>query len=133
MDGSFGLRLLFRGTRDGMTNDKFHELCDNQGPLLAIIKTNKDILIGGFCSISYKNDNSYWNNVDPKVVVFSITRNKVYHRLTDDADDVFFGTDNSFTVGFNAISIHNNKLCCYANCDPFQIPSNGAGEQEMAE
>jgi hypothetical protein len=24
MDGSFGLRLLFRGTRDGMKNDKFH-------------------------------------------------------------------------------------------------------------
>ena len=24
MDGSFGLRLLFRGTRDGMKNYKFH-------------------------------------------------------------------------------------------------------------
>ena len=83
MNGSFTLRLLFRGTRDGMTNDKFHELCDDQGPLLVIIKTNKDILIGGFCSISYKNDNSYWNNVDPTLVVFSITRNKVYHRLND--------------------------------------------------
>ena len=90
MNGSFTLRLLFRGSRDGMTNDKFHELCDNQGPLLVIIKTNKDILIGGFCSISYKNDNSRWN-VDPKVVVFSITRNKVYHRLNDEYN-VFFGT-----------------------------------------
>ena len=73
MNGAFTLRLLFRGTRDGMTNDKFHKLCDNQGPLLAIIKTNKDILIGGFCSISYKNSGDW--NVDPKVVVFSITRN----------------------------------------------------------
>ena len=29
MNGLFTLRLLFRGTRDGMTNNKFHELCDN--------------------------------------------------------------------------------------------------------
>ena len=133
MDGSFGLRLLFRGTRDGMTNAKFHELCDNQGPLLVIIKTNKDILIGGFCSISYNNSGGYngWN-VDPKVVVFSITRNKVYHRLND-SYNVYFKGDTSFSVGNCAIDIVNNKLLGAANIDPFKIPSNGAGEQELVE
>jgi hypothetical protein len=76
MNGLFKLRLLFRGTRDGMTNAKFHELCDNKGPLLVVIKTQKDILIGGFCSISWKNSGGWV--VDPKCVVFSITRKKVY-------------------------------------------------------
>ena len=118
MNGSFTLRLLFRGSRDRMINAKFHKLCDNQGPLLAIIKTNKDILIGGFCSISYKNDNSGWKNVDPKVVVFSITRNKVYHRLND-KENLFFGATCSFSVGNCAIDIENNKLRGYANVYPF--------------
>jgi hypothetical protein len=130
MNGAFTLRLLFRGTRDGMTNAKFHELCDNQGPLLAIIKTNKDILIGGFCSISYKSYGKW--NVDPKVVVFSITRNKVYHRLND-SDNVYFSIGYSFVVGNNAICINDNKLYGNANCDPFKIPKNGAGEQELVE
>ena len=130
MNGAFTLRLLFRGSRDGMTNDKFHELCDNQGPLLVIIKTNKDILIGGFCSISYKNGGGW--NVDPKVVVFSITRNKVYHRLNDTCN-VYFHTDTSFSVGGCAIDIENNKLRGVANSDPFKIPKNGAGEQELVE
>jgi len=39
MNGSFNLNILFRGTKDGMTNAKFHKLCDNQGPLLTIVKT----------------------------------------------------------------------------------------------
>ena len=109
MNGSFiTLRLLFRGSRDGMTNDKFHELCDNQGPLLVIIKTNKDILIGAFCSISYNNSGGgFGYNVDPKVVVFSITRNKVYHRLND-TYNVRFSTTCSFNVGGSTINIKNN-------------------------
>ncbi len=130
MDGSFGLRLVFLGSRDGMTNAKFHELCDNQGSLLVIIKTNKDILIGGFCSISYKNTGNY--NVDPKVVVFSITRNKVYHRLSD-TNNVYFNTGYSFVVGGDTIQINNNKVLGAANEDPFNIPKNGAGEQELVE
>ncbi len=74
----FTLRLLFRGSRDGFSNAKFHELCDSQGPLLVIAKTQKDILIGGFCSISWKNSGDW--TLDPKCVVFSITRQKIYNR-----------------------------------------------------
>ena len=29
MNKNFTLRLLFRGSRDGFTNAKFHELCDS--------------------------------------------------------------------------------------------------------
>jgi hypothetical protein len=118
MNGSFTLRLLFRGTRDGKTNDKFHEICDNQGPLLVIIKTNKDILIGCFCSISYKNSGNW--NVDLKVVLFSITRNKVYHRLND-KNNLCFYIRLSFFVDSSAINIDNNKLRGGANEDPFMI------------
>jgi hypothetical protein len=72
----FYLRSLIRGSRDGFTDAKFHELCDNQGPLLVLVKTGKDILIGGFSSIPWKKSGDW--TVDPKCVVFSLTRNKTY-------------------------------------------------------
>ncbi len=55
----FEFRLLFRGSNDGFSNEKFHALCDNQGPLLFLVKTGNDILIGGFSSISWKNSGGY--------------------------------------------------------------------------
>jgi hypothetical protein len=65
-------------------------------------------------------------------VVFSITRNKVYHRLND-SDNVYFNTGHSFVVGNSAINIDDNKLYGAANRDPFKIPKNSAGDQELVE
>jgi CRISPR/Cas system-associated protein endoribonuclease Cas2 len=48
-------KLLFRATRDGKSIAKFHELCDGKGPLLVLFVTRKDILCGGFSSISWKS------------------------------------------------------------------------------
>ena len=46
-----------------------------------IIKTQKDLIIGGFCSISWKNSGEW--QIDPKCMVFSISRQKIYNRLND--------------------------------------------------
>jgi hypothetical protein len=89
MGEHFQLRLLFRGSRDDFSNVKFHAKCDNQGPLLVLIKTSKDILIGGFSSVPWKSGGG---SVDPKCVVFSLTRNKTYKRHNDN-DNLFFDSD----------------------------------------
>jgi hypothetical protein len=89
MGSNFSLQLLFRATRDGFDNSKFHSLCDDKGPLLIIIKTQKDLLIGGFCSISWKNSGDW--TVDPKMVVFSISRQNIYNRLND-TNNLFFNS-----------------------------------------
>jgi hypothetical protein len=65
-------------------------------------------------------------------VVFSITRNKVYHRLND-TNNVYFSNYTSFSVGGCAIDIKDNKLSGWASSDPFKIPKNSAGEQELVE
>ena len=49
------LKLLFRASKDGFSNDIFHERCDNQGPLLFLAQTSKDIIIGGYSSLNWKN------------------------------------------------------------------------------
>ncbi len=96
-----------------------------------MIKTWKDILIGGFCSISWKSEGG-WNNVDPKCVVFSITRKKVYQRIND-AYNLYFHTNYSFLIGGHTIDIRDNKICGYADRITIKVPKNAAGEQELVE
>jgi hypothetical protein len=85
--GKFKLRLLFRGSKHGFKDSKFHEFCDKKGPLLVLVQTSKDILVGGFSSIAWKSVGGYVK--DPKCVVFSLTRNKVYLRKNE-FDNLFF-------------------------------------------
>jgi hypothetical protein len=119
------LTLLFRASRDGFDNGKFHLLCDGQGPLLVIIKTQKDILIGGVCSISWKNIGEF--PIDPKCVVFSISRQRIYNRLNDN-NNLYFNSERGPVFGNACISTNNKKLRGYSGNDPFKIPKNGEGE-----
>jgi hypothetical protein len=79
-------------------------LCDDQGPLLVIIKTQKDILIGGFCSISWKKSGGA--QIDPKCVVFSISRKKIYNRLNDN-DNLYFNSSCGPKFGDDCFTIIN--------------------------
>jgi hypothetical protein len=53
--------LLYKGSRDGWTKSKFHELCDRMGPTLTIMKTKAGAICGGFTmqdwsGYEYKSD-----------------------------------------------------------------------------
>jgi hypothetical protein len=46
---SYNFRLLLRGTRDGFTSQKFHELCDNKGATIVLMRVaNTKEIIGGY-------------------------------------------------------------------------------------
>ena len=77
-------KLLFRATRDVMSTDKFHELCDDQGPLLVLFVTRKDILCGGFSSISWKSQGDW--TMDPKCFIYSLKTMKIYKRQNDNSN-----------------------------------------------
>ena len=104
MGSNFSLQLLFRATRDGFDNGKFHSLCDDKGPLLVIIKTQTDLLIGGFCSISWKNSGNWV--LDPKCVVFSISRRMIYI-IRNDCTNLYFNSGYGPYLGNSAIIIDN--------------------------
>ena len=124
--------MLFRGSRDGFSNAKFHELCDNKGPLLVLFLTGKDILCGGFSSISWKNTGDW--AVDPKCFLFSLKTRKVYHRLND-TKNLCFQSDRGPWFGFGAkLGITNTKkLYIRVNDDPFKISVNSSGTHEITE
>ena len=52
------MELIYRGSRDGMTTQNFHNKCDNKGPTITLFKTEKSIF-GGFTSISWSTDEKY--------------------------------------------------------------------------
>src|SRR5437762_2884141 len=58
-DTTYKFKLLLRGSRDGFTPEKFHEVCDNQSNTVTIIKVkdNNEIL-GGYNPIAWNSDYS---------------------------------------------------------------------------
>ena len=65
------LKLLFRGTKDGMTANDFHKKCDNKGPTVSLIKNDKGHIFGGYASISWTSIEG--NKNAPKSFLFTLS------------------------------------------------------------
>ena len=57
------MELIYRGSRDGMTANKFHEKCNNKGSTICLYK-NEKYIFGGYTSISWTSDGSWHNSND---------------------------------------------------------------------
>jgi hypothetical protein len=56
----YEFNLLLRGSRDGFTSKKFHELCDNKHNTVVFIKVKgKDEIIGGYNPLEWKSTGSW--------------------------------------------------------------------------
>src|SRR5438045_9772457 len=68
---TYEFKLLFRGSRDGATTRKFHEICDNQSRTVTIVKvTGSNEILGGYNPIEWKSDNSYASTKDSFIFSF---------------------------------------------------------------
>jgi len=73
------LRLLYRAGLHGWTANKFHELCDDQGPTITVMKSEAGKVFGGFTNTSWESPASKkWGKPDCEAFIFSIDRLKVY-------------------------------------------------------
>jgi hypothetical protein len=58
----YEFKLLFRGSRDGLSRDKFHEFCDNQSRTVSIVKMkDSNEILGGYNPVEW-NDYSGFGN-----------------------------------------------------------------------
>ena len=66
--------LLYRGSRDGLTGQAFHRLCDDQGATLTVVRSKGGYVFGGYASVSWKgiNRNSSWS-ADASAFMFTLT------------------------------------------------------------
>ncbi|RGB21540.1 hypothetical protein C1646_675863 [Rhizophagus diaphanus] len=73
----YKFQLLLRGSRDGFTPKKFHELCDDKPHTVTFIrvKGTKEIL-GGYNPIIWKSSNGSWGKTKDSFI-FSFKNNGV--------------------------------------------------------
>jgi hypothetical protein len=72
--------LLFRKSQNGENSTDFHRYCDNKGPTLSLIQTDKNFIIGGFTPLSFYNDEGGKKVYDSsnQTFIFSLNSMKKY-------------------------------------------------------
>ena len=69
--GGKNMELLYRGTRDGMSADTFHNKCNNKGPTISLFKNENGYIFGGYASIDWTSCNNYRSA--PDSFIFTLT------------------------------------------------------------
>ncbi|RGB42386.1 hypothetical protein C1646_751035 [Rhizophagus diaphanus] len=86
LNSPYKFQLLFRGSRDGLSGEKFHEICDNQYRTVTVIKVKdgKEILRGYNpveCGPSFTMTLLYWGRVLILVVIVIVKKIFTKNRL----------------------------------------------------
>jgi len=119
---SYEFKLLFRGSRDGATKEKFHEICDNQSRTVTIVKVkDSNEILGGYNPIKWKSDASWGITKDS--FIFSFKNNEgigdyILSRVKDENEAVcnkrYIGP--KFGKGdFRIWGYYNNGCSCKRN------------------
>ena len=107
------MKLIYRGSRDGMTGRSFHDKCNNKGQTVTLIMNEKENIFGGYSSICWTSDGCY--HKDPNCFIFSLSNihnteptkfpynsyssNNIAHSSTDgprfgyEPDDIYLSSD----------------------------------------
>ena len=89
---SIKFELIFKMSQNGYSGSDFHKYCDNKGPTLVLIQTNKNNNFGGFTPLNWKN--------------------KSYP--IDDLNQTFVFSNKKFDM----INKNNYAIRCYSNEGP---------------
>ena len=69
--GGKNMELFYRGTRDGMSAQQFHNRCNNKGPTISLIKNEKGYNFGGYAAIDWESYGDY--RYAPDSFIFTLT------------------------------------------------------------
>ncbi|EXX58248.1 hypothetical protein RirG_199800 [Rhizophagus irregularis DAOM 197198w] len=76
MKNSYEFKLILRGSRDGFSSQKFHEICDYQSHTIAIIKVkNSNEILGGYNPIVWKSNDTFGATKDSFIFSFKNKEN----------------------------------------------------------
>jgi hypothetical protein len=92
MKNSYEFNLILRGSRDGFTPKKFHEICDDQSHTLTIAKVKySDEILGGYNPIEWKSYYSYGSTKDSFIFSFKENINDhIISRVKDEENAINF-------------------------------------------
>ena len=103
-------KLLYRASDNAYSHEKFHELCDDKGPTICIIKSNWGNIFGGYTSKS-------WNAEGECGIVFNWKSDKDAFLFLIKSNDELI--ENQCPAIIDMISETGNKaICCYMDTGP---------------
>ncbi|KAJ5071812.1 pep-cterm sorting domain-containing protein [Anaeramoeba ignava] len=70
------MRLGFSAKRDGFTGTKWHDICDDKGKTLVVIKTTDNYIFGGFTQVGWSKGPNRWIQ-DSDSFLFSLKNPKL--------------------------------------------------------
>ncbi|CAB4444229.1 unnamed protein product [Rhizophagus irregularis] len=122
----YEVKLLLRGTRDGFTPKKFHELCDNILSTVTFIKIKgSEEIIGGYNPLKWKsyNDDEWGETKDSFIFSFKNKDNfkeSILSRVNDAGSALYYHNRFGPTFGIEDIDIYadesNDKEYDCCNC-----------------
>ena len=114
-------KLLYRASRDGDEAKIFHEKCDNKHQIVAVFKTTKGLIFGGYTEKGYKGSGN--GTEDDNAFFFFFFLKKIYN-VKKGRPAIFDKSGSGPTFG-NGITIINvwDKMFDY-NCETCDVNSS---------
>lgn len=102
---------LYLGSSHNFSASKFHELCDNKGPTLILIRSTTKSLFGGFSSRSWSSKNIFFPA--PGSFLFSLSKQTkhILYRDEDKAMGGFRDKGPTFGDGHEVIDLGLSDKC----------------------
>ena len=117
--GCNNMKLLYRGTRDGMSADVFHNKCNNKGPTISLFKNEKGYIFGGYASIDWTSYGDYKSA--PDSFIFTLTNihgtEPTKFPNSNTSYSIYGGNDRgpSFGDGHDILTLYSSNNSSYAN------------------
>ena len=92
--GGKNMELLYRGTKDGMSADSFHNKCDNKGPTINLFKHEKGYIFGGYSSIDWQGSGG--SKSAPDSFLFTLTN------IYELEPTKFPNSDSNYSIYYNS-------------------------------
>jgi hypothetical protein len=115
----YEFKLILRGSRDGFSSSKFHEMCDNKSHTVTIIKVkDSDEILGGYNPIVWKSDSSSGTTKDSFIFSFKNKKNidnYILSRVESEQEAIFNGPFHGPSFGGDLVLFGNcyNESYCY--------------------
>uniref|UniRef100_U9ULV3 TLDc domain-containing protein n=2 Tax=Rhizophagus irregularis TaxID=588596 RepID=U9ULV3_RHIID len=122
MKNLYEFKLILRGTRDGFSASKFHEICDYQSHTISIIKVkDSNEILGGYNPIIWKSDNTNGTTKDSFIFSFK-NKEKIEENILSRVKDENFAICNNPNFG-PVFGGHELILCTDNHNGMMQFPA----------
>ena len=118
--GFNSMKLIYRGTRDGMTSEDFHNKCDDRVNTISLFLNDKGNIFGGFSPIQWNYDGDFERHEE----CFLFTLTNIFNTEPtkfpySDNDSVYLNSNNGPDFGDSDLTCGKNFMEEKANSSSF--------------